>query len=146
MNTSIFNAIISLFTVLSLSGLNSCSQDKDNENKKKYNGKPEIVFVEKTHDFGTIMEGEVVECSFYFKNTGAAPLKIVDVVPDCGCTVPEFDKNEILPGQESKIKVVFNSEGFMNNVYKTIDVETNTEKRYYELVLTAFIDLDKSLN
>jgi hypothetical protein len=146
MNKLPLNIIISFSLVIFLCCIFSCKSNNESGNKKTYKGKPEIEFTETTHDFGTIKEGEIVECNFYFKNSGTAPLIIKDVIPDCGCTAPEYDKKEILPGQESKIKVVFNSEGFMNNVYKTIDVETNTKEPIYELVLTAFIETDKSLN
>ena len=120
----------------------SCNSDveKSENNSKKYTGKPNIEFFKTTHDFGVLTEGEIVECSFRFKNSGKAPLKILSVDADCGCTVPEFSLEYVLPGKEGVIKAVFNSEGFRNNIYKTIDVETNADSEYIELVLTAFIE------
>ncbi len=130
---------------LAVFGFMSCNNEEDTKKEAEYTGKPIIEFNETSHDFGDLKEGEIVECSFRFKNTGKAPLLIKDVVPDCGCTVPEFDKEPILPGEESKIKIVFNSAGFRNNIYKTIDVETNTEKGFTELILTAFIITDNTV-
>ncbi len=128
-------------------GIISCNHvEEETTGNSKYIGKPQIEFSELSHDFGTLTEGEIVECTFHFKNTGSSPLIIKELVPDCGCTVPEYEKTEILPGKENKIKIVFNSEGFRNNIYKTIDVETNTEPAYTELSITAFIINNKSLN
>ncbi len=130
-----FGLIILL--VFSLSCNNS---DKPEITKKKYTGKAEIKFYKTAHDFGTLKEGEVVEYTFKYKNTGNAPLSLLYVEADCGCTVPEYSKSEILPGEEGKIKAVFDSNGFRNNIYKTIDVETNADSSITELVLTAFIE------
>ena len=123
---------------------NSNDEIKINDSTK-YTGKPNIEFNKISHDFGELTEGEIVECIFRYKNTGKAPLKILTVVTDCGCTVPEFSSENVLPEKAGMIKVVFNSTGFRNNIYKTIDVETNTESKYIELVLTAFIENNKSL-
>ncbi len=119
----------------------SCNIKDDSEtNKKEYSGKPQIEFYNVSHDFGNLKEGEIVECTFRYKNTGDAPLSLLYVEADCGCTVPEYSKGGILPGEEGKIKAVFDSNGFRNNIYKTIDVETNADSSITELVLTAFIE------
>ncbi|MCF6365999.1 MAG: DUF1573 domain-containing protein [Bacteroidales bacterium] len=120
----------------------SCNdtEKENNSEKKEYSGKAKIEFYKIAHDFGTLKEGEVVECTFKYKNIGDAPLKLLYVDADCGCTVPEYDKGEILPGEEGRIKAVFDSDGFMNNIYKTIDVETNADSTITELVITAFIE------
>ena len=46
-----------------------------------------------SHDFGTIEEGETVQTTFNFTNTGKADLLIVDARGSCGCTVPKYPKN-----------------------------------------------------
>lgn len=139
---------ISIF-LLSLSFLiYSCESNdkKSGNNSKEYTGNPNIEFYKTSYDYGVLKEGEIVECIFRYKNTGNAPLKILSVIADCGCTVPEFSSEDVLSGKEGVIKVVFNSTGFRNNIYKTIDVETNANSKYIELVLTAFIENNKSLN
>lgn len=147
MTTNFMKYLISgfiIFAVLFFS--TSCEDNEDNKLEKiNFTGKPQIEFLKTSHDFGTLKEGEIVECVFKFKNTGEAPLAIIYVNADCGCTVPEFSKNEILPGEEGKIKVIFDSSGFRNNIYKTIDVETNADSTIIELVLTAFIEHNNNL-
>lgn len=88
---------------------------------------PDIKFDEEIHDFGRITQGEKVSYSFKFKNTGKSNLIIASAAGSCGCTVPEYSKEPVLPGKESKIDVVFSSEGKSGFVEKTITVVTNCE-------------------
>jgi len=88
---------------------------------------PQIVFEEEEHDFGRITQGEKVSYAFKFKNTGKSNLLIASAAGSCGCTVPEYPKEPILPGQEAKINVVFSSEGKSGIQEKTITIVTNCE-------------------
>jgi len=125
----------------------SCKSNSEQEKKSvKYNGIANIEFLDTIHDFGILKEGEIAEYTFKYKNTGTAPLKIKNIVTDCGCTVPEYDKKPLLPGENAKIKVTFDSQGFRNNIYKTITVKTNTKSKNRTLVLTAFIKNNNNLN
>lgn len=62
-------------------------------------------------DLGNIKEGQVVEVSYRFKNSGDKPLIIAGVTASCGCTVPEKPEQPIAPGQEDVIKAKFDSKG-----------------------------------
>lgn len=124
----------------------SCNNTENKKVDEIYTGKAKIEFLKQEFDFGTLKEGEIVECTFIFKNTGDSPLKITSVDADCGCTVPKYSNEKILPGKKGKIKATFNSEGFRNNIYKTIDVETNADSTITELVITAFIESKLNLN
>lgn len=88
---------------------------------------PVMTFVETEHDFGDISEGEVVEHTFKFKNTGSAPLVIVSAKGSCGCTVPEWPKEPIAPGEEGEMLVKFNSSGKPNQQNKQVTITANTE-------------------
>ncbi len=96
--------------------------------------KPEIKFDETAHLFGVIKEGEKASYSFKFKNTGKSDLLIVSANASCGCTVPEYPKGIIKPGEEGFVKVVFDSKGKVGVFEKTITLTCNTEIR--ETVLT----------
>ena len=64
------------------------------------NAKPtKMVFTEEEYDFGTIKQGKKVMHVFTFKNTGKNDLIISRAIGSCGCTVPEFPKEPILPGK-----------------------------------------------
>ncbi len=89
---------------------------------------PVMTFEETEYDFGTVDEGEVVEHTFKFKNTGKAPLIVVNAKSSCGCTVPTWTKDPIAPGEEGSMQVKFNTNGKPNAQTKSITVTANTEK------------------
>jgi hypothetical protein len=87
---------------------------------------PKIEFQAKDNsiDYGTITkETDNGIRTFYFKNTGDAPLLISNVQSTCGCTVPSFPKTPILPGQTSQIDIKYNMS--LGHIRKTITVESN---------------------
>ena len=86
---------------------------------------PRVNFAERAFDFGTVNEGSVVEHPFQLENKGDAPLKIVKLHPDCGCTAVSADNDVIEPGASTAIKVSFNTGGFQGEKVKTIRVYTN---------------------
>jgi len=77
-------------------------------------------------DFGTIPEGQKLEVSYRFKNSGTKPLIIARVQPSCGCTVADQPEEPILPGKEGVIKASFNSEGRVGVNHKILYVVANT--------------------
>lgn len=86
-----------------------------------------IEFGERRYNFGTIEEeAGKVSCVFEFKNTGNEPLVISNVRVSCGCTVPEYPKDPILPGGTGNIKITFNPKGRPGDFSKGIYVYTNT--------------------
>ncbi len=85
-----------------------------------------IEFDTKDYDFGTVNEGDVVEGVFKVSNKGKTDLIITDASASCGCTVPEWPKEAIKPGDSSEIKFSFNSAGRTGKQSKTITLQTNT--------------------
>lgn len=88
---------------------------------------PEIKFEEEVFDFGKITQGEVVSHDFKFKNIGNTNLIISGASGSCGCTVPKWPKEPVLPGKEGKLNVVFSSEGKKGLMEKTVTIVTNCE-------------------
>ena len=87
----------------------------------------EIKFDNLTHDFGTFSEeSPVVTCTFTFTNAGDKPLIINQAVASCGCTVPEYTKDPVQPGEKGSIRVTYNGTGkFPGHFKKSITVRTN---------------------
>ena len=87
----------------------------------------QIKFDKTTHNFGTFSESNpVVSCTFAFTNIGEQPLVINQAVASCGCTVPEYTKTPIQPGERGEIKVTYNGTGkFPGHFKKSITVRTN---------------------
>lgn len=98
-----------------------------------------IAFSETDHNFGNIKKGEKVEHIYEVTNTGTNPLIISNVKPGCGCTVPDFTKEPILPGKKGKITLHFDSTNFDGAVNKAADVFVNVEKAPVKLTFSANI-------
>ncbi|WMN07608.1 DUF1573 domain-containing protein [Marivirga arenosa] len=110
-------------------------------NQKPDGPLPVMEFTEKTHDFGTITEGDVVTKVFKFKNTGEAPLIISNATSSCGCTVPSYPKNEpIAPGEEGEIEVKYNSRGKKNQDNKVVRITANTWPATNNITIKAFVE------
>lgn len=102
--------------------------------------KTTLTFDKTEHDFGRIKQGDSVECAFKVTNTGNEPLVIEDAKGSCGCTVPEYPKEPIPPGQSRDIKVKFNSAGKRDNQQKTVTLTANTDLLQSVLTIKAFVE------
>jgi hypothetical protein len=85
-----------------------------------------ITFEKKTHDFGDIVQGDKVEHTYYFTNTGNEPLIITNVQVQCGCTTPKGWPREPIPaGGKGELTISFNSLGKSGRQNKTVTVVSN---------------------
>jgi len=91
------------------------------------------------HDFGEIAEGQVVEYSFRFTNTGSKPLVVSNVSASCGCTVPEKPEEPVKPGESGFIKVKFDSNRRPGETSKSITVIANTEPAFPTLTIKGIV-------
>lgn len=98
---------------------------------------PVFSVADTAYDFGTIHEGDVVQIDFKFKNTGTKPLIISEASSTCGCTIPDYQKKPVAPGEESVLKVVFNSAGKMGRQLKPIWVSANTMPSHFTLSISG---------
>lgn len=87
---------------------------------------PVFNFEETNYDFGSIKSGDVVKYEYKFTNTGEGDLLITEAQGSCGCTVPEYPKKPIPPGESGVIKVTFSSSGMSGQVAKTVTILANT--------------------
>lgn len=94
-----------------------------------------VQFIDTVFDFGKVTEGEMVEFSYRFKNTGTNPLVISNAAASCGCTVPEKPEAPVKPGETGYIKVKFNSDGRVGMAHKTVTVTSNANPAFPELLL-----------
>ncbi len=98
---------------------------------------PKYEFVTEEHDFGTITQGESVTFAFQFNNSGNGDLVIRSANGSCGCTVPEFPKDPVKPGEKGIINVTFNSEGKEGMQDKTVTLIANTIPNTYVIRIKA---------
>jgi len=100
-------------------------------------GTPQFQFEELAHDFGQIAEGTLAQHSFKFKNTGNAPLIISNAQGSCGCTVPDYPRTPIAPGESGEIKVSFDSNGRPGRNDKQVTIDANTVPNAMVLNITS---------
>ena len=96
-----------------------------------------VQIIDSSYNFGKRTEGEKVEYSFRFKNTGSKPLVVLNATASCGCTVPQKPEKPILPGVIGFFKVVFDSKGRVGPAHKTITVTSNANPEFPPLDLTG---------
>ena len=89
---------------------------------------PEITFKTLDHNYGEIVLNSDGAYEFAFTNTGDEPLILSKPRSSCGCTVPAWPKEPILPGETSKIKVTYNTnrQGSFN---KTVTIYSNARNK-----------------
>lgn len=86
-----------------------------------------IEFEEPVFNWGKIEQGEIIQNVFTFKNTGHDPLIISNAKGSCGCTVPRWPKEPIMPGESATLLVRFDSNNKKGLQSKRVTITTNTE-------------------
>ena len=113
--------LVFLFGVLvMMAGVAMAQEEKVTENG------PEIEFEKLVHDYGDVPYNGNGECEFKFTNTGNEPLILQKPKSSCGCTVPSWPKEPILPGESEVIKVTYKTTK-VGNINKTITVTSNAK-------------------
>lgn len=88
---------------------------------------PVITWEKSSYDFGDIIQGDKVEHTFSFTNTGNQPLIITNVEVTCGCTTPKgWPRDPIAPGGKGELTVAFSSVGKIGRQNKVITVTSNS--------------------
>lgn len=99
----------------------------------------QMEFVESEYNFGDLYQGEKAEHTFTFKNIGKSPLIINNVLTTCGCTVPKWPENPILPGKKGEIIVAFDSSSKIGRQNKVITIRSNAKSGDYHLRISIMV-------
>ena len=90
----------------------------------KKEGGPIMTLESNTVDYGTIKQhGEPLR-KVKFTNTGDEPLVIKNARGSCGCTVPTWPKEPIMPGAEAEIEIRY-ATNRLGKINKTVKITTN---------------------
>jgi hypothetical protein len=98
-----------------------------------------IEFEETEYDFDTITSGEVVSQVYTFTNIGDQPFIISNARGSCGCTVPQWPREAIAPGEQGKIKVEFNSKNKRGRRMQKVTITGNTNPPQTFIYLKGFV-------
>jgi hypothetical protein len=85
---------------------------------------PKMQFDVTTIDYGTIEKGAEPLRKFKFTNVGNEPLIIKGAKGSCGCTVPTYPKEPIMPGETSVIEVRYDTQR-VGPFQKQVTINTN---------------------
>jgi hypothetical protein len=86
-------------------------------------------FKEEIHTFHDVPEGPLAEYDFEFTNVGKSPITISDCHGSCGCTVPSWPHEPILPGATNKIHVTYNTNSRPGMIDKSVTVNSDAQQK-----------------
>lgn len=67
-----------------------------------------LLFTPSTIEIDTVRyDSGPVEVTFSFQNVSGKPVTLLDVRPQCGCTVPVYSRSAVGPGKKGTVKVTF---------------------------------------
>ena len=96
-------------------------------------------FKELSHDYGEVMEGPLAECDFTFKNVGKKPIIISEAHGSCGCTVPKWPSDPILPKHSGTIHVTYNTAGRVGAISKDVYITSNAQQNPMRLHISGVV-------
>ncbi len=131
--------ILPILLLLNVFFIFSCSKkDEKRIDSSVIENMTEIKFERTVLDFKSVESGEVVQGSFVFTNEGKYPLVIYEVNTSCGCTVADYPRGEIAPGEKGMISVKYDSEGSAGmRISKEVTVNANTTPAKTKLKIVA---------
>lgn len=94
---------------------------------------PVMQFENETIDYGKIERGSEKLRVFNFTNVGNEPLIIKNAKGSCGCTVPSYPKEPIMPGETGVVEVRYDTNRmgrFSKSITLTTNEATGTRKLY----------------
>jgi hypothetical protein len=96
-------------------------------------GGPQISVNKDVHDYGTIKQGANGTCEFEITNTGSEPLIISRAKGSCGCTVPDWPKEPILPGESAVMSVRYDTKR-VGPINKSVTITSNATNSQTKVV------------
>ena len=129
--------ILFTFCLSLVLGFSLAAQDKETPtfkmmDKAENTDGPVIQFESNSVDYGTIEQGSEPIRKVTFANTGNAPLVIKNAKGSCGCTVPIWSKEPIMPGQVDTLSIRYDTKR-IGKISKTVSLYTNQSDDPYVL-------------
>lgn len=114
--------------------LGANAQQTKGQNPTEVTSQAEITFDKLEHDYGEVKQNGNGVCEFTYTNTGSVPLVLSKVRSSCGCTVPKWSKEPLMPGQSASITVKYNTSS-VGPINKSITVESNAKTSRVRLMI-----------
>ncbi|MFT4565477.1 MAG: hypothetical protein ACI9FN_000430 [Saprospiraceae bacterium] len=117
----IFNLIFVLFLGFAIGSVSA--QIESAKSEIPASG-PVMEFVEMVVDYGAIEQHSDPLRIAKFTNTGTEPLVIKNARGSCGCTVPTYPKQPIMPGESAEVEIRYDTKR-IGKINKTVTITTN---------------------
>lgn len=88
---------------------------------------PVISFDKTSYDYGTMYQQGDGNTFFVYTNNGKEPLILSRVKSSCGCTIPKWSRQPLLPGQSDTIKVKYDTKR-IGSFHKSITITSNASE------------------
>jgi len=86
---------------------------------------PELTMPETVFDFGICPQNSSVNHRFWLYSTGDDTLKILKVIPGCGCTRAPLGKDVLPAGDSTQIEIIFHTKHYKGRLTKRPRLKTN---------------------
>lgn len=86
---------------------------------------PRLLVEKSVYDLGDVLMGEAKTIKVRIANAGGDTLRILQVVPSCGCTTAKMPKSALVGAESDIIEMRFNSQGFRGKTTKHVTIVTN---------------------
>jgi len=137
------NFILVLFSILYTGALVIAQGDSNLSNDTPITS---IGFHSDVFEWGELVEGEKIQNVFVFTNTGDHPLVLTNAKGSCGCTVPRWPKEPIMPGESADLLVQFDSKNKKGTQSKRVTIMANTDPAHTYLTIKGkIIEADEAV-
>ena len=114
--------LAAFFLTISIAGLNAQDNVFGSEDG------PQMTFETIVVDYGQVQRGSDGNRTFTFTNTGSSPVVVTNVRSSCGCTVPSYPEDPVMPGESTEIEVRYDTNR-MGRINRFVTVMTNIDER-----------------
>ena len=98
----------------------------------------EMKFDTLSHDFGLVAMDTTVRYEFVFHNIGATPLRLTEVASSCGCTLVDYPRGSVEPGEQASITAVYDSHNRpAGHFQKSNRVRSNAKTSFLRLSISG---------
>lgn len=102
---------------------------------------PKVSFDKTTHEFGTILWKNPATATFKITNKGDKPLVISNVTTSCGCTVTDWTKSPIAPGQTGVVSSTYDAKA-LGRFQKSVGIYCNASDKPIYLAIRGEVTAD----
>ncbi|MCZ7582695.1 MAG: DUF1573 domain-containing protein [Deltaproteobacteria bacterium] len=126
-----FGNLAAIGIVVALAGIAGCKKPEEPPAETPV---ARLAVEPRVMEFGEVEEGAVVKKEFTVRNVGAAAFVITDILAGCPCTTGEAINPFLAPGEETAVRLSFNSDGYPGQRTQYVTVRIDDSRTPDEIV------------